>query len=476
MTNAAFAIFYNLGSGLINAMFSLVAWFLHNIVVAPASIPDNIRGIYDQAVYISTSLIAASSTYAFLKMSFQGLTGENDTLKDLVGRTILAVILSQSSWYIFMDILVVLNNDIVSGIMMNFANIDPSVVGGWALPAIGIIASLSTSMGSLMLILLLGILFVIGAIISVIVWLKRSGELIILIILAPIAASFTAISKQVNSWRWLVQEMISVIFSQSITALFIYTAIYVMTGAGQNSGKDIWDPKFVTNPTMSIVNFALGVTLLFMSFKAHSWIKAMASGYSVTSDHGMLAAGMGAMIGRGVGANFIPPNLQLAAKQVAGQFGMGEFSKGGRALAVAKQANSALGMLENQNVISQIAEAGALSSTASMMNPYTNKAMNQANVVKEITQNQDPQVLAARGITKSASIDFMKAARNVSKVDIGSLDQGLNDLADIYHNLGYERENQSSSNGSYQDNVPDHSLVKAGNRSVDNPYIRKGRT
>lgn len=403
-------------------MFHFMATILHTIVLAPAMIPANIKSIYNDALYLSTFIIAVSTAYAFLKTSMQSLTGQGESVQDIVGRAILAVILAQSSWTIFMDILIPLNNDIVTGILQSFGNIDPSLAGGWTLPVVGITALIAGTMsiGGLMILALLAVAFCIGLIVATVVWCVRSAELMRLIILAPIAASFIPAGRQVVSWRWLVQEMISTIFSQSMMALMVYLAFFTITGGGTNSGTDIWNPKMVNDPNMAVINFALGVTMLFMSVHGHAVLKGMMNGQSIGSDHGAVAAGMGAMVGRSIGASFIPPGIQQAAKNFMGNAGMGEFSKAGRALNVAKQANSTLGKLENQGTMAQMAEGGSLLNTANMGNPHTRQAMaNETGLSGEISAQGNADNAPAISLQRSrgdSNVDKDPAARE-AKVD-----------------------------------------------------------
>lgn len=384
--NTIGALLYNIIAAPVNALLKFTVWFLQGIVLSPANIPPGIETLWIQAVTISTVLITTVTIYAYVKSSAQSLSGGGEDGKEIFGRAIISVILAQISWTVFVNFLIPLNNTVVSGILTNIGGIKFDVAAGWALPTIGAttlvgsaIGAAALSLGAYFILALLAILYILAAIISWVVWLVRNVEIIILLIVAPIAASFMVL-KNSNAWRWVFNELVSAIFSQSILALFIYVSFYLMTGAAAVPMK--WDTSIVINPTDSILYFALGVTALFLSFKSHNWVKGMLTGQSVVEDHSGLAVAAGYALARH-GSHFAPPQAHLAMKTAVGQLGFGEFSKAGRALAVAKQANTALGQIENQGVVSQMQEAHALSNTATMQNPYTRKAMAEAIGLKQ---------------------------------------------------------------------------------------------
>lgn len=391
MLNTIGSLLYNIITAPVNALLKFTVWFLQGIILSPANIPPGIETLWNQAAIVSTALITLVTIYAFVKSSAQSLSGGGDNGKDIFGRAVISVILAQVSWIVFVNFLIPLNNTVVSGILTNVGSIKFDVAAGWALPTISAGAIIGTTVGATALELggyfilaFFAILYIVAAIISWVVWLVRNVEIIILLIISPIAASFMVL-KYNNAWRWVFNELISAIFSQSILALFIYVSFYLMTGAAAVPMQ--WDTSIVVNPTDSILYFALGVTSLFLSFKSHSWVKGMLTGQSVVGDHSGLAMAAGYTIAKNA-TNLMPPQAQLAMKTATGLLGLGEFSKGGRALAVAKQANAVLGQLENQEVVSQVKESHALSEITSMQNPYTRAAMAEAHGIRQEINTQ----------------------------------------------------------------------------------------
>lgn len=377
------AILYNILAMPVNALLKFVAWFLEGIVLSPAMIPPGIEAVWNISVNISMGLITTVTIYSAVKASTESLTGYSEDMKDIVGRAILAIFFAKFSWFIFIDFLLDINNTVVSGIVGMLGGIKFDIAAGWALPTISFGAAVaggifsSLTIGLYFVLWLFGLLYVIAAIISYVVWLVRSVEIIGLIILAPIAAAFLP-NRNSNAWRWAVTELVSAIFSQSFLALFIFLSFYLMTGA---SGESIsWTTETISNPGESVTCFALGVTCLFFSFRSNTWAKGFVSGHSVVGDSGI---GLGAAYGIGkLTSAAMPGGAKLAMGQAMGHLGLGEFSKGGRALQVAKQANSALGKLENQGTMNQMAEASSLSSLASMNNPHVRNAMAQETGLK----------------------------------------------------------------------------------------------
>lgn len=377
------SILYNILAMPVNALLKFVTWFLQGIVLSPAMVPPGIETVWNISVNISMALITTVTIYSAVKASTESLTGYSEDIKDIVGRAILAIFFAKFSWFIFIDFLLDLNNTVVSGIVGMLGGIKFDIAAGWALPTISFGAAVaggifsSLTIGLYFVLWLLGLLYVIAAILSWIVWLSRSVEIIVLIILAPIAAAFLP-NRNSNAWRWVVTELIAAIFSQSFLALFIFLSFFLMTGA---SGKSIsWTTDAISNPGESITSFALGVVCLFYSFKSNAWAKGFISGQSVVGSGGM---GLGAAYGIGKLASVaMPGGAKLAMGQAMGQLGLGEFSKGGRALQVAKQANSVLGKIENQGTMNQTAEASSLSSIASMSNPHVRSAMAQETGLK----------------------------------------------------------------------------------------------
>lgn len=381
------SLIYQISSAILNPFFHLISWFLTNVVVAPAALPESLHQIYDKSASISLAFVTVGSIWSFIKISGSGLAAYNDdSVQDILGRAFIAIIMGNFGWYIFMDVLVPLNNMIVSAIVGEFSSITPSTAGAWTLPTVAAVST--ATLGPLMGLVIFAVLFLLAAIIAVIVWLRRNGELAGLLILTPVASMLPVFSKRMVSLSWLVQEMGSVIFSQSVMAMFVYLGFFMMTGGGTQAGSDIWNPEIFTSPNMAIINFATGVVILFLSTRSHTWLKGMLAGYNVTSDHSAMAAGMGMFVGKSLGANVVPPGVQLAAKQFAGEFGFGEFSKAGRALNVASEANRALGRLENQGIINMMDEGSALSSTASMNNPYTRSALEEQAGIKSVISSR----------------------------------------------------------------------------------------
>ncbi|AFM43610.1 hypothetical protein Desaci_4786 (plasmid) [Desulfosporosinus acidiphilus SJ4] len=466
-------LIYQISSAILNPFFHFVSWVLTNLILAPAQLPQSLHQIYDKVANVSVTFVTVGSIWAFIKLSGSGLTAYNDdSVQDIVGRAFIAIVMGYFGWYVFMDVLVPLNNMIVSAIIGEFNNISPSTAGAWTLPTVLVVTA--SNLGPLMGLVVFAVVFLIAVIIAIVVWLRRNGELAGMIVLTPVAFMLPVFNKRMVSISWLIQEMGSVIFSQSIMALFVYLGFFVMTGGGNQAGTDIWNPNIFDSPDMAIINFATGVVILFLSTKAHTYLRGMINGYQVTSDHSALAAGMGMFVGKSLGANVVPPGMQLAAKQFAGELGFGEFSKAGRALQVANEANRVLGRMESQGIINQIGEAQALSEKAMAQNPYTAQARVGSAIANEIAINQNPSYLAAKGLTRSATTDFTRAARNISTVDTKILDNAFQNVSDTYRSFGYGREyetNQTNNSTEASSSTSTSPVLRSS--SIPNPYIKK---
>lgn len=514
MLDTVGSILYNILAMPVNALLKFVTWFLTGIVLSPATVPAGIQSVWDISVNISMALITVVTIYSAVKASTESLTGNSEDMKDIVGRAILAVFFAKFSWFIFIDFLLDLNNTVVTGIVNLLGGIKFDIAAGWALPTIGAAAAIfgTATIGLYFVLWLLGLAYVIAAAISWIVWLVRSVEIIMLIIIAPIAAAFLP-NRNSNAWRWIVTELLSAIFSQSILALFIFVSFFLMTGA---SGKSIsWTTDAISNPSDSVTNFALGVTCLFYSFKSHSWAKGFISGRSVVSDHSGLAM-VAADRAVKMASAAIPGGAELAMGQAMGKLGLGEFSKGGRMLAAARSANAAKAGEENPDYFSAGMASSANANIAALSNPHTRErvaaqaglssevqtqgkannapaiqmqhargqslaardpgaqaAMNQATVDSEIAYNQDPQVMASKGISKMGARDYLMAAKGINQTNTDTMQGAYSDLADTYQSFGYEREGDTVDN-----NVPNggnQGLVpkRPGNVVANtNPYTR----
>lgn len=511
--NSVGALIYNIIASALNALLQITAFFLNSIVLRQASVPSIVETIWHQSANVSTALITLTTIYALVKSSAQSLHGSAEDTKDIIGRAIVAVFLAQSSWTIFMEWLLPLNNVVVTGIMQAFNNININVAQGLILPsasALGVLAGVAM-VGWYYALALLAILLIIAILVAVVVWLVRDVEIIMLIILAPIAASFTTISRNVNSWRWLVTEFISTIFSQSVLALFMYTSFSIM----MSSGSVQLNTNMVSSPGDMLWNFAIGVTGVFMSFKAHSWLRGMITGERVTGDHGALALAAGFAAAK-MGSSFMPGGAALNAKTALGQMGLGEFSAGNRRLQAARQANSSKSMfenpdfnaqsmasqagaemqgLQNPHVREQTAAASGLRSevmaqgkadnapaislqqsrgqSAVAMDPGARAAKVQSMVDDQIAFNQDPQILAAKGVTQTASASFTRAARPMTQVDPSKMQQGFTDLSDAYQRFGYTSEEQSTPNPSEATAGGVPAVRPEGKLQTTNPYVKK---
>jgi len=505
------SIFYNILAMPVNALLEFVAWFLEGIVLSPAMIPSGIETVWNISVNISMSLIVTVTIYSAVKASTESLTGYSEDVKDIIGRAILAIFFAKFSWFIFIDFLLELNNTVVSGIIGMLGGIKFDIAAGWALPTISFGAAIlsSVALGLYFILWLLGLLYVIAAIISWIVWLIRTVEIIGLIIVAPIAAGFLP-NQNSTAWRWVVTEFLSAIFSQSFLSLFIFLSFFLMTGA---SGKSMsWTTDAISHPGESVTSFALGVACLFYTIKSHSWAKGFVTGRSVISDHSGMALGAGYGLGKLTSAA-MPGGAKLAIGQAVGKMGLGEFSKGGRMFAAARSANAAKSSEENPGYFSAGMESSANANIAALNNPHTRNrvaaqaglmsevqsqgtadnapaiqkqqargqslaardpgaraARNQATVDSEIAYNQDPQVMAAKGISKMGARDYLLKAKNINQTSTDSMQDGFNGLADSYHSFGYGREGVSNTTP-YEGEA---GLVQKQPRNITttNPYTR----
>ena len=516
MADAIAAVIYNIMVYFLNGMLQAIVSFLNMFVAQPAAIPGVVHDMWQMSVNISTGVITLATIYALVKSSAQSISGSTESAKDIIGRSVVSVFMAQASWTIFVEWLLPLNNTIVAGILSQFSNMQINMAQGLMLPSASVVGALvgAAVMGPMFVLVFLALLLVLAMVVAIGVWLVRNMEIIFLIILAPIAASFTVLSGQVNSWRWLLSELVSAIFSQAMLIVFLFISFSIMFNGG---GAMTMNSSLVTNGGSVLQDFALGVTGIFLSFKSHSWLKGMMTGRSVGSDHGALGLAAGMALG-GMAKNLTPGGLALDMKQHLGKAGLGEFSKGGRKLMAASSANKAQASAENPDFYSAGVASQADADTSAMSNPHTRSsvatatglkaevqaqgmagnapaiqiqkaagqsaaahhsgaraAANQATVDSEVAYSQDPQVMAAKAVSRTASVDYMRTARSKSDTDVDIMQGGFSNLADTYQSFGYGQEESGQSSESSQPSSS-RGLTVQGNRGVstrENPYLRK---
>ena len=216
------------------------------------------------------------------------------------------MLFAQASYWL-LDLMLQVNNALVTDLLRDFATLGP-------LSNLGAVAA-NTSLPFWILALI--VVFLAGVLGIVFTWAARVAELILMVAIAPVAAILSLTESFRGAWRWLLREFAAAAFSQSVWALTVTLMFWALAGG-------VLGPA-TSNPSVQVVlSCVVGLGFVALSFRAQRWLKGMLFGQSGIAgvEHGVLELAAVYAAGRAVTGAY---GAQIS--QAMGRAGIGRYSQ-----------------------------------------------------------------------------------------------------------------------------------------------------
>lgn len=356
----------------------LQATVLHPYVFDGSAVPADIWNVTDHIAWAAAGVLFL---WECLQWIWHPWTGSRNSPSQLIGRLVLAVLLAQSSYWL-LDMMLQVNDAMVSTLLHDFATLGP-------LNSLGALASNTSLPFWILAVVLIFLAGVLGIVFS---WAARVAELILLVAVAPVAAILSLTDSFRGSWRWLIREAASAAFAQSMWALTVTLMLWSMEGGviGPGSG--------VTAPGVQLaLSCVVGLGFVALSFKSQRWLKGLLFGQQVTEgSHGVAELAAVYMAARTVSGAY---GAQIGS--ALGSVGIGRYSQGWMQAEAGRSVQAAQVAAQPEFAV-PMSVARSQGAMAAMRDPEARDAMQSA----EATQ----QLVSAAPIVASASAARSKAA------------------------------------------------------------------
>lgn len=301
---------------LYTGMFQAIAWLLGHTVLYPYTF--SMSGTVPYQVWSIMRNVAMAG--AVILLMYEGLrfslsANAESAPSRLLPRAGLALLMVWFS-YDLLNIMLQVNNALVTTILDHFGGVPQFSTLGNVLA----LAHVPFWESLVLLMLPISLLFMCFS------WCWRVAELVLFLVMSPIAAVLTITERFSGAWRWVVGEFASAAFSQAIWALTIWLFMLFFSGTGVIPTHGGVLPATTGVTFRTLLNNFVGVAFVVMSFSAQSKLKAMLFNQVGTSraEHGaleMAAAYAGARAATGMWGPQIDASLGAA--------GIGRYSEGG---------------------------------------------------------------------------------------------------------------------------------------------------
>lgn len=373
---------------IIQGIVSVIAAILHATVLRPytfgySGVPHEIWLVTDRIAWAAAGVIFSWEAIQYI---WHPWTGSQNSPSLLIGRTMLAVLFAQASYWL-LDLMLQVNNALVTDLLRDFATLGPlsnmnAVAQNQSLP---------------FWILALIVVFLAGVLGIVFTWAARVAELILMVAIAPVAAILSLTESFRGAWRWLVREFAAAAFSQSVWALTVTLMFWALAGG-------VLGPA-TSNPSVQVVlSCVVGLGFVALSFRAQRWLKGLLFGQGGIAgvEHGVLELAAVYAAGRAVTGAY---GAQIG--QAMGRAGIGRYSQGWMRAEAGRSVQSAqVAALPEFAVPASIARSQG--SLAAMADPAA-RGYQQVNEAARILSNASPVVASAQA-TRDATFKTAEPA------------------------------------------------------------------
>lgn len=370
---------------IIQGIIAVIATILHATVLRPytfgySGVPHEIWLVTDRIAWATAGVIFSWEAIQYV---WHPWTGSQNSPSLLIGRTFLAVLFAQASYWL-LDLMLQVNNALVTDLLRDFATLGP-------LSNLGAVAA-NTSLPFWILALI--VVFLAGVLGIVFTWAARVAELILMVAIAPVAAILSLTESFRGAWRWLVREFAAAAFSQSVWALTVTLMFWALAGG-------VLGPA-TSNPSVQVVlSCVVGLGFVALSFRAQRWLKGMLFGQSGIAgvEHGVLELAAVYAAGRAVTGAY---GAQIG--QAMGRAGLGRYSRGWLQAEAGRSVQSAQVAAQPEFAV-PTSIARSRGSLAGMMDPEA-RGYQQLSEASKLLTNASPLVASAQatrdGIFKTA--------------------------------------------------------------------------
>lgn len=369
-------------SKVVSGILSLIGGILHATILRPftfnySMVPAQIWHVTDHVAWLGAGVLFS---YEAIQYMLHPWTGSQNAPSKLIGRTGLAILMAQSSYW-SLGLMLTINNVMVTYFLAHFTQVHYQ-------SAISAFAAAESMNLWILLVVVVFLLALIGMVVS---WAARAGELLFFLAIAPIAAILSISERFQVTWRWLVGEFAVAAFSQAAWALSLMITFLAISGEGVIPAKTVGGTS-----GQVLINALVGLGCIVVSFNVQSKLKGLIFGQQGTSNinHGgaeLAAAFAGAQLATGA----FGPQIQAGL----GAAGIGRYSEGGmRAMAgvAVRQAQVAA----QPEFAAPMAQARAEGQINAALDPAARTAIQGAETMGHVVSSH-PTVAAAQA-TRSA--------------------------------------------------------------------------
>lgn len=304
-------------SKVVSGILSLIVGILHATILRPFTfdyslVPAQIWHVTDHVAWMFAGVLFC---YEAINYMFHPWTNSQNAPSKLIGRTGLAILMAQSSYW-SLGLMLTVNNVMVTYFLAHFTTVHYQSA----------ISAFTAAENMNLWILLVVVVFLLALIGMVVSWAARAGELLFFLAVAPIAAILSISERFSGTWRWLVGEFAVAAFSQAAWALSLMITFLAISGEGVIPANTVGGTA-----GQVLINALVGLGCIIVSFNVQSKLKGLIFGQQGTSNinHGgaeMAAAFGAAQLATGVWG----PQIQAGL----GAAGIGRYSESGmRAMA-----------------------------------------------------------------------------------------------------------------------------------------------
>ena len=371
-------------SKVVSGMLTLISGILHATILRPFTfnyslVPAQVWHLTDHVAWMGAGVLFS---YEAINYIFHPWSNSQNAPSRLIGRTALAILAAQSSYW-SLGLMLTVNNVMVTYFLAHFTQVHyQSAISAF---------TAAESMGLWEVLVVVVFLFaLLGMVVS---WAARAGELLFFLAIAPIAAILSISERFQVSWRWLVGEFAVAAFSQAAWALSLMITFLAISGEGVIPASTVGGTA-----GQVLINALVGLGCIIVSFNVQSKLKGLVFGQQGTSNISHGGAEMAAAFGAAqLATGLYGPQIQAGL----GAMGIGRYSEGGmRAMAgvAVRQAQVAA----QPEFAAPMAAARAQGQMEALNDPGARTAIQGAEIAQQAA-SADPGVATAQATRAAAT-------------------------------------------------------------------------
>ncbi len=372
----------------ISGILSLIVGILHATILRPftfdySMVPSQVWHVTDHVAWMFAGVLFC---YEAIQYMLHPWTSSQNSPSRLIGRTGLAILMAQASYWL-LGLMLQVNNVTVTYLLGHFTRVHYQSA----------LSAFTAAENMNLWILLVVVVFLLALIGMVVTWAARAGELLVLLALAPVAAILSLTERFQGAWRWLIGEFAVAAFSQAAWALSLMITFLAISGEGVIPAGSIGGTA-----GQVLINALVGLGCIIVSFNVQSKLKGLVFGQQGTTNINHGAAEMAAAYGAArLATGTFGPQIEAGL----GQMGIGRYSEGGMRAMAGVGVRQAQIQSEAQYA-APMAQARSEGQMAAMRDSGARGAMQQAEAMGQVVSSAP--IVAVAQATRKAAMDGAK--------------------------------------------------------------------